>query len=171
MAGGVAKAHGRNVVDEYFGTSLGGLPGIGAAAGAVHAGIAHTQGGPAVNEDVRRTADSRAGDRVRAAVLAVAVGGAEGFVAYAAGWGHRHLTVLGYPAHQTSGKSGAGIFSWLGRAYICLAPDPRCPFHPNIRKKASRLGCQSLLAETRFTSWPSFSVIRYSEQRAIFCIQ
>ena len=53
-----------------------------------YAGIAHAQGGPAVNEDVRRTADGRSGDGVRAAILAVAVGGAKGFVAYAAGWGH-----------------------------------------------------------------------------------
>ena len=88
MAGGVAEPHRRHVVDKHFGAALRGLPGIGTAAGAVHAGIAHAQRGPAVNKDVRRTADGRAGDRVRAAILAVAVGGAEGFIAYAAGWGH-----------------------------------------------------------------------------------
>ena len=96
MAGGVAKPHRRNVVDEHFGAALRGLPGVGTAASAVHAGIAHAQGGPAVNEDVRRTADGRASDGVRAAVLAVAVGGAEGFVAYAAGWGHGGLLCVLY---------------------------------------------------------------------------
>lgn len=69
-----------------------------------------TRRAAAVNEDIRRTADGRAGDGVRAAVLAVTVGGAEGFIAYAAGWGHTHLTVLGYPAHQPLGKVRGQIF-------------------------------------------------------------
>lgn len=95
MAGGVTETYRRDVVDEHFGAALRGLPGVGAAASAVHAWIAHAQGGPAVNEDIRRTADGRAGDGVRAAVLAVAVGGAEGFVTYAAGWGHDGAPFIG----------------------------------------------------------------------------
>ena len=95
MAGGVTETYRRDVVDEHFGAAFRGLPGVGAAASAVHTWIAHAQGGPAVNEDIRRTADGRTGDGVRAAVLAVTVGGAEGFVTYAAGWGHDGAPFIG----------------------------------------------------------------------------
>ena len=70
----IAKAHQRDAVDTDPGAAFNAYPGIGTATRAVHARVAHTERGFAVDEDVGRGRDGRAGDVVGATVFAVDVG-------------------------------------------------------------------------------------------------
>lgn len=95
MPGSVAQPNQRNAVDSDFGAAFDAHPGIGAAARAVDAGIAHPESGLVIDEDIGRGCDGRAGDIVGTTVLAVAVGRAVGLVSQAAGgFGHDRTPVL-----------------------------------------------------------------------------
>ena len=84
----IAQTDNRDAVHKYRGAAFGAVPGVGAAAGGVHAGIPNAQNGLAVDGHVRGTGDGRPGNVVGTAVFAVGISGTVGVVSNAADRGH-----------------------------------------------------------------------------------